>query len=237
MATFVFVHGAWHGGWCWAALERVLQARGHETHALTLTGLGERSHLLHAEIDADLHVQDVVNTLHWRDLKDVVLVGHSYGGLVITGAAGQVPERIQALVYLDAVVPEVSGESLFSKAGPERIARFLAQLERGAIAVDPDLIETWTEDPKHHSWLRDRCTPHPIDSFRRGVTLTGREHGIARKLYILAAHNHGSLFWSEYDKLDGRPGWMRARINAKHDAMLEKPSELADLLHDFACSS
>ncbi|NKC13918.1 MAG: alpha/beta fold hydrolase [Gammaproteobacteria bacterium] len=108
MVTFVLVHGAWYGGWCWAELQHELRGLGHESHAPTLTGLGERSHLLAPDIDTNLHVLDVVNTIRWRELDDIVLVGHSYGGMVVTGVAAQIPEKLRAVVYLDAFVPEVS---------------------------------------------------------------------------------------------------------------------------------
>ena len=109
MATFVLVHGAWHGGWCWAPLERSLRGCGHDVTSPTLTGLGERSHLASPDIVPDTHVLDIVNHIKWKDLEDVILVGHSYGGVIITGVAGRLPERIRALVYLDAIVPEKSG--------------------------------------------------------------------------------------------------------------------------------
>src|SRR5215211_5857359 len=102
MATFVLVHGAWHGGWCWRKLTPLLRAAGHEAHAPTLTGLGERVHLATPEVGTDTHVQDVCKLLEYEDLSGVVLVGHSYGGHVIAGVAAQAPERLAHLVYLDA---------------------------------------------------------------------------------------------------------------------------------------
>ncbi|MGH8724055.1 MAG: alpha/beta fold hydrolase, partial [Burkholderiales bacterium] len=104
MTTFVLIHGAWHGGWCWRFVRPLL--KGHEVFAPSLTGLGERKHLVRADIGLDTHIEDVAALLEMEDLKDVVLVGHSYGGMVITGAAARAPARIQRLVYLDAFVPE-----------------------------------------------------------------------------------------------------------------------------------
>ena len=163
-ATFLLVHGAWHGGWCWAATRRELVARGYETHAPTLTGLGERSHLAHAAITPDSHVEDILATIKWRELEDIVLVGHSYGGLIITGVAAAVPEKIRTLIYLDAFVPEESGTSVFANANPERMARFEAQTKGGGFLVDPDLFDAWTDDPALKEWLIAMCTPHPIGS-------------------------------------------------------------------------
>ena len=104
--TFVIVHGAWGGGWAFREVDRLLRAEGHTVYRPTLTGQGERNHLANEAIDLDLHIQDVVNVILWEDLKDVVLVGHSYGGMVVTGVADRIPERIGCLVYLDALLPE-----------------------------------------------------------------------------------------------------------------------------------
>src|SRR5438874_4002154 len=117
--TFVLVHGAWHGGWCWIKVTRLLTDAAHVVYTPTLTGLGERGHLARPEIDLEAHIQDIVAVLEAEELRNVVLVGHSYAGMVITGVAGRVPNRIASLVYLDAFVPE-SGRSLLSYQAPER---------------------------------------------------------------------------------------------------------------------
>lgn len=104
MATYVLVHGAWHGGWCWQRVTPLLRAAGHEVFTLTLTGLGERSHLANPEIDLNTHIQDVVNVLEYEDLRKVILVGHSYGGMVITGVTDRAAERLAHVVYLVARV-------------------------------------------------------------------------------------------------------------------------------------
>src|SRR5947209_17490274 len=111
MASFVLVHGAWHGSWCWKRVRKALQAAGHEVFTPTLTGLGERSHLLSRDVNLETHIQDVVNLIKWEELTDIVLCGHSYGGCVISGVADRIPARIRALVYVDAFVLE-NGENL-----------------------------------------------------------------------------------------------------------------------------
>ena len=234
MATFLLVHGAWHGGWCWAKLMRELRASGHEAHAPTLTGLGDRSHLLEPGITADTHVADIVNYIRWWELKNVVLVGHSYGGMVITGVAGQVPEALSSLVYLDAFVPEESGVSLFAKSNPERMAQFQRQIDAGAIALDPDNFDAWSDDESVKDWLRRQCTPHPVGCFQEGVSLTGRENEVVRRYFILCARNEPSPFWPEYEKVKDRENWRSDKIATKHNAMVEAPAQLAELLTDFA---
>ena len=237
MAVFVLVHGAWHGGWCWQQTEKALRALGHDVHTPTLTGVGERSHLLTADITPDTHVADVVNTLKWRDLDQVILVGHSYGGMVTTGVASQVPERLKALVYLDAFVPEESGVSLFAKANPERMTGFLKQIQAVAIALEPDeAIDTWTADPAAKTWLLEYCTPHPKGCFDNGVTLSGREQEVAYRHYIVAGKNVSSPFQAEYDRVRNRNNWTSEVIPTLHDAMVEAPEDLARRLHLYAAS-
>ncbi|MEN8660115.1 alpha/beta hydrolase family protein [Marivita sp.] len=234
MATFVLVHGAWHGGWCWKETAHSLRASGHIVYTPTLTGLGERSHLLTPEIDADLHVQDVVGLFQWEELEDVILVGHSYGGVVITGVAGQVPDKIRSLIYLDAFAPEQSGVSIFANANPQRMAAFEAQIAKGRHAVEPDLFDAWSEDPDKRAWLKDMCTPHPIECLRRGVTLTGAEKSIKERHYIICARNDPSAFWSEYERVRHLPEWTTHEIATKHDAMVDAPEALAVLLAGIA---
>src|SRR4051812_34240279 len=117
MSTYVLVHGGGHGGWCYQRVARLLRSDGHEVYAPTLTGLGERSHLVGPQVDLDMHIQDVVALLHFEDLRAVILVGHSYGGMVITGVADRASDRIGRLVYLDAATP-VNNQSLRDVAGP-----------------------------------------------------------------------------------------------------------------------
>src|ERR1700757_751905 len=117
METFVLVHGAWAGSVVWRQLEPRLRGAGHEVYAPTLTGIGERKHLLSRDIDLDTHIEDVIGVIDEEDLSDIVLVGHSYGGMVITGVADRVPEKVASLVYLDAFVPE-SGQSLLNVLPP-----------------------------------------------------------------------------------------------------------------------
>lgn len=235
MATFVLVHGAWHGGWCWAETANILRGFGHDVHCPTLTGLGERSHLLSADVTSDTHVTDISNVLKWWELTDVILVGHSYGGLVITGVASQVPERLRALVYLDAFVPEQSNEAIFAKANPARMAAFQKQIDAGAIGLDADdAIHTWTDDPGKLHWLRGLITPHPRGTFQSGVTLTGREAEVPHRHYILAARNTTSAFNGEYARVSDRDGWTTDTIDSLHDAMVEDPDDLARKLDAYA---
>ena len=138
-STYVFVHGAWGGGWDWLAIDSMLTRRGHHVVRVTLTGLGERHHLASPTVGLYTHIDDVVNKILWDDLHDVVLVGHSYGGMVITGVVDRIPDRIKRVVYLDALLPD-SGESLMSIPDTNR-AKFVASITRGEY-----LVPTWVQD-------------------------------------------------------------------------------------------
>ena len=237
MTCFVLVHGAWHGGWCWAELADHLRREGHDIHAPTLTGLGERRHLASPDITPDTHVLDVANLIEINDLREIVLVGHSYGGLIITGVASRMPERLSALVYLDAVVPQVSGVSAMAQRSPERMAAFRAQLAACGFMVEPDRFDAWSDDPEVQAWLRRKCTPHPIRCLTEGVTLTGREAEVPQRHYILAERNRPSMFWQEYEQVKGRAGWTAETMPTMHDAMIEAPADLAGRLQAIAAST
>ncbi len=233
-SVFLLVHGAWHGGWCWKPTEDRLRVMGHDTHAPTLTGLGERCHLAHPGINADTHVQDILNVIRWRELDSVILVGHSYGGMVITGVASEASEKISKLVYLDAFAPEESGVSIFADANPDRLARFESQTADGGYLVDPDLFDAWTDDPALRAWLVKMCTPHPIECFRAGVTLSGKQQAIEERHYIVCDRNTPSPFQAEFQRICSQGGWITHHIDAKHDAMVDQPEDLAGILHQIA---
>ena len=150
--------------------------------------------------------------------------------MIITGVASWLPERIRALVYLDAIVPEKSGVSAIANRNPERTAAFCAQLANGGFMVEPDLFDAWCDEPDHLAWLRAKCTPHPMRCLVEGVTLTGREAEVTDRHYILAERNKPSIFWEEYERVSGRPGWHCHAMPTKHDVMVEAPDALADLL-------
>jgi len=235
--TFLLVHGAWHGGWCWSGTEQALRSMGHNTHAPTLTGLGERLHLAHADITQGAHVEDILAVINWRELDDIVLVDHSYGGMIVTGVASRVPEKIKTLVYLDAFAPEVSGRSIFADTNSECMAAFEAQIAEGGFMVDPDLFDAWTDDPAKRQWLVSMCTPHPIGSFRHGVTLSGRQNEVRDRHFIVCARNEPSPFQAEHQRVQALEAWTTHEIPTKHDAMVEDPDGLAAMLNEIAKGS
>src|SRR6266487_878936 len=167
MAVFVLVHGGWGGGWEWRRVEERLRAAGHDVFRPTLTGLGERRHLLNREVDLDTHIEDVLALLHFEDLDDVVLCGQSYGGMVVTGVADRTPERIRHLVYIDGFVPH-SGESVFDLF-PDAFAETLREKARqnGDGMRVPFFLSAEQATAARGAWYAERISDHPLNTFEQ----------------------------------------------------------------------
>ena len=230
MATFVLVHGAWHGGWCYKRVARRLRAQGHDVYTPTLTGLGERSHLLHAGVNLSLHVQDILNVLKWEELSDVVLCGHSYGGMVTTGVAAAVPDTIASLVYLDAFVPE-AGQALWDLTRDEMKERALAGVGRhGGHAIPPVPAEAFHVNPADRAWVDTQCVPQPFAAFLEPAKIGARDLTVKKKTYILAAGYQPTSFARFYESLKTDPTWIVKTVPCGHDVMLDEPDTLAEML-------
>ncbi len=224
MATFVLVHGAWHGSWCWKRVRRSLQQQGHEVFTPTLTGIGERCHLLAERVDLQTHTLDVLNLIQWEELDDFVLCGHSYGGMVVSGVADRIPERIRSLVYLDAFVPEHG----------ERLADF------APVAAD-QLIDGWKSPPitatafgvnlADRAWVDRQCTPQSVACFHQPAQLTGGRARIRNISYVYASGWAGyeSPFYRFYGKARSH-GWKTSEMDCGHDVMLDMPDAVTTLL-------
>jgi len=233
MATFVLVHGAWHGGWKWKLVAPLLRRAGHDVYTPTLTGLGERAHLARPGIDLDLHVQDVVALLEMEDLREVVLLGHSYGGMVITGAADRAPGRIRRLVYLDAFVPE-NGKCLLDyvdHAVPERAAAFRKEGEQHGSVAPPPLSLWGIVKPEHIAFAKPRENRHPFHCFTQPIRLRNPE-ALARlpKSFIHCSSPATGSFDQFAAKYRNDPGWRFHELATGHDAMILVPEELAAVL-------
>ena len=174
MATYVLVHGTGCGGWIWSRLAPLLRAEGHEVHAPTLTGLGDRAHLLHCGVSLTTHIDDIANLLVFEDLFDVVLVGHSYGGMVVTGVAARRPERIAHLVYLDAYVPEAGQTELDLWPATMRAEIEEDEAARGGLRQPPSLDFFGITDPEMAAWMTARLTPHPLSTYTEPVPFGDR---------------------------------------------------------------
>jgi pimeloyl-ACP methyl ester carboxylesterase len=237
MATFVLVHGGGHGGWCYRDVAAILRSSGHAVHAPTMTGVGERSHLVGPQVDLDLHIRDITNVLHYEDLCDVLLVGHSYGGMVITGVADRATARIAGLVYLDAANP-VNGQSLVDVAGPIiEATRPLGDVVDGTELVllpAPGAGAFYgVTDPDQLAWMDERLTGHPWKSFEQPLDLTNEEARWAIPQYHVVCT---ATLATRDPELMGRA---RAEgrlwdIDTGHDLMITEPQKVAGALLEIA---
>lgn len=230
MSTYVLVHGAWHGSWCWKRVRGALQARGHEVFTPALTGVADRVHLLSPDVDLETHITDVTNLIRWEDLSDVVLCGHSYGGCVISGVADRMPDRIGALVYLDAFVLE-SGESLLDTLPPEvRDAQLEGAREFGdGWKVPPIPAEALNVNGNDLAWVDRQCTMQPLATFQQPIRLTGEIARINNVTFVLATGWDPSPFMPSYERAKAK-GWKTVTIACGHDVMLDMPEQLTEEL-------
>jgi pimeloyl-ACP methyl ester carboxylesterase len=238
-ATFVLVHGAFHGGWCWQRVRTCLNAKGYSVYTPTLTGQGERQHLATPEIGLETHIEDVAALIDFEGLEQVVLVGHSYGGVVVTGVAARMPSRISHLVYLDAIVPE-PGDSSISLMDPS----FGPVIREAASKNDPpwlipvfDIGRYGVTDSADLTWLESRLTPQPVKPISDPLPATAAEELDAiPRTFIYCAQNRGaaSHFGQFAEAYRHRPGWTYAELPTGHDAMITMPEEVAALLERAA---
>lgn len=231
---WVLVHGAWHGGWCWRKLVPLLEARGDRVWTPTLTGLGERAHLLHADVDLQTHVLDIAALLEMEDLREVVLVGHSYAGMVVSGVADRLPERLAQLVYLDAFLPDAG------KALSDYTPRRPAPAGDAPAAPAPDwrvpprqtAQEFGIRDPAEAAWVQARLRPQSAKTFGQALPLReGFPHGV-RRAYIRCTDD---AWFVEAAQRAARQGAMvRELLGHGHDAMWTAPAALARLLGELS---
>lgn len=224
-AAFVLVHGAWGGSWMWSRLARVLREAGRDVHAPSLTGVGERAHLAAPEIDLSTHVLDVLNALRYEALSDVVLVGHSYGGMVVSGVADQVPERIRALVYLDAFVPR-NGQAVADLLGPEARA---ALLESGDWRIPPRTPQRQgMTDADEIAWLAERRGFQPRKTFTEPLALAGRYRG--PRAYVFCSGYAPTSFAGFAREARADAAWTYHELPTHHYPQVSMPRETAELL-------
>jgi pimeloyl-ACP methyl ester carboxylesterase len=227
--TFMLVHGAWHGGWCWRRVADRLRRDGHAVFTPTLTGLGERSHLLGLGIDLATHVADIVGVMRWERVSEVILCGHSYGGFVISGVAEAAPALIRSIVFLDAFVPE-NGDTIQKLTGTAIQDAIRAALQRGDIGVPPRLAEAFGVNEADRQWVDDLCVPQPIGTFTSPIALSGARERVAHKTYIRAKSYHNPSFDRAFAAAQSDPSWHCHLLPCGHDVMVDMPDRLTELL-------
>jgi len=229
--TFVLVHGAWHGGWCWGAVAARLRAHGHTVLTPTQTGLGERAHLISKSITLDTFVDDIANVIRFEELDDIVLVGHSFGGNAISGVADRMPERVRKLVYLDSSMLE-NGQTPFSRLPQDVVAARIKAAEdsSGGLSIPaPPAAAFGVTDPQQAKWLEARLTPHPLSTFMSPLKLDNKVGNGRPATYIVCADPIYGPLQSSRDWVKNA-GMKMVEIKSGHDAMVMVPDELADML-------
>ena len=229
IGKFVLVHGAWHGGWCWAKVGRLLRDAGHEVYTPTLTGLGERAHLARPEVDLELHIQDLVAMLEAEELRQVTLVGHSYAGFVITGAAARTAGRIGELVYLDAFVPE-AGRSLLDYVGDRAAAmREAVQAHGEGWKLAPFSPERFgVTSQRDTEWLTKHLVPQPLRTFEQPLPAAGGDK--LKRTYVYCSKPATGTFDQFAERLRDDRKWTFHDLKTGHDAMVTAPGDVAKLL-------
>jgi len=242
MANFVLVHGAWHGAWCWRRVTDRLSAQGHHVYAVTLTGVGERAHLLTPDIHLSTHIQDVVATIETEELQDVVLAVHSYAGMLGTGVADLMPERLRHLVYVDAMVPKIgeSWSATHTRAIREgRLAAAQASPTYSFPAPGPELFGLNGDDA---AWVARRQTPHPGHPYSDILNFSPKRVASVPRTYIRCTQPTLATMdaiWprvtdpSFWDSL-WLPGSRAIEMATGHDPMVSAPQELTQILLDCA---
>jgi pimeloyl-ACP methyl ester carboxylesterase len=238
MATFVLVAGACCGGWIWKRVAPLVRAAGHDVFTATLTGLGERVHLAAPEVDLETHVTDLVNVLVYEDLRDVTLVGWSYGGMAITGVAENVPERLAQVVYLDGAVP-ADGENFYDGLGAPREVRDAdaAAAEAagcpGFVLPLADMIRAQAKDPADHDWLLAKHVPQPAASFTQLIRL-GDPPPLLPRAYVYSTQGKDDPLWGftvrAAERARSDPGWRVVELADNHFAPINSPQATAEAL-------
>jgi pimeloyl-ACP methyl ester carboxylesterase len=229
--TFVLIHGAWGGGWNYQRVAEALRMRGHIVYAPSLTGCGERSHLLDGSVNLSTHIQDVLNIFKYESIGRAVLVGHSYGGMVITGAADRISEKISALVYLDAFLPE-NGQSVWDINIPANTARYLASAgEAGGFAIPAPPASFWNLNARDVPLYEKLTGPHPLAALTERLKLTGSHASIRKRIYVHATDlGRPSAFQPFYEKCKADPKWETHALACGHEVMMDMPERTLEIL-------
>lgn len=246
MANFVLVHGAWHGAWCWRHVTEALVRAGHRAHAVTLTGVGERAHLMSSTITLETHITDVVNAIQMEEMTDVVLVVHSYGGMLGTAVADRMPARLKHLVYVDAVVPR-PGESWSSThASATREARLAAAQASPDYSFPPPDPAVFGLQAADHDWVKRRQTPHPGHTYTAPLNFDPQRVATVARTFInctspalatidaIRPRLADPKFW-DGAWLNGAGGVKVVAMATGHDPMVSQPAALTALL--LACAA
>ncbi|MBV8484428.1 MAG: alpha/beta hydrolase [Verrucomicrobia bacterium] len=230
--TFVLVHGAWHGGWCWRRVVAILRSAGHVVFAPTLTGFGERVHLTRPGLTIEDSATDIGNVIAAEELNDVILVGHSFGGNIVSAVADLLSERLKHLVYIDTLLLK-NGESGFSVLDPAIVAQRieLAEKTSGGLTIPPPPPEAFgVFDPANAEWLRRQLTPLPLNCYREPIHLEHPLGNGVKRTYIACTDPVYGPAVRTHDWVKSQNDWRYLELSTGHDAMVTNPEGLAQML-------
>ena len=235
--TFVLVHGAWHGGWCWRDVRSRLEGEGHRVYTPTMTGLAVHSHMLTADVDMNTHIVDVVNLFRWYDLEKVTLVAHSYAGWVCSGALEAVERNVSSLVMVDAFLPE-DGTSAYDTNSPDQKVELDKLRASGVITrPSPPARAFGVKTDKNRAWVDSKTTPQPVAAAYTKATLSGARERVKKKLFVRAEGFAQPAFAANYEATKADPTWNTYGVSAEdagHDIMVDAPDLLSKLILDAA---
>jgi pimeloyl-ACP methyl ester carboxylesterase len=229
--TFLLIHGAWVGGWYWRRVSDLLEKKGHKVFSPTLTGLGERSHLLSKDINLDTHVTDIVNVIKWEDLRDVCMVAHSYGGWIGSGALEQIGDRVSSIVWLDAFKPK-NGQRPLDLTGDTFRQAIRASSEKGQQGFPPPAgnpVPIFVNE-SDSAYVTSKVTLQPIGTYLQPIKLSGARNKAAKKTYIRATKYPSPVFDKALAECKADKSWSTSEIDSGHLVMLDAPEWLADHL-------
>lgn len=228
--TFVLIHGGLHGGWVWRRVSDRLEAKGHKVFAPTLTGLGERSHLLSKDINLDTHISDIVNLVKWEELTDCCVVTASYGGFPVSGALEQIGDRVSSIVWLDAQKPE-NGQSVLDLVGSGFRDRITNAVTKGEISFPPVKPGPIFVNEKDADFVLSKATPHPIGTLVQPIKLSGAREKVARKTFIRVPKYPDPGLAKTFAECKADKSWNTFELSdSGHLAMLDAPDRVTDLL-------
>lgn len=231
MADILLIHGTWTGGWMWRPLRDRLIARGHNVLTPTMTGLGEREHLLTRETGLDTHIDDLAAVIEWEMLEDVVAVAHSYGGMLISALADRLPGKLAAAAFLNAALPK-DGETMLDYQTPERIREVMALVEAegdGYRVPRRLLLKTGLEDPEAEAAFLRRTSDHPLKCLTTPLAVGDGLAGVGRKLHLVSEHTR-ARFAADHEWAEAQADWQTAELGLTHFPMLTDPDATADLI-------
>jgi pimeloyl-ACP methyl ester carboxylesterase len=235
MATFVVAHGAWSAGWAWKKMHPLMAARGHRLFTPSYTGLGERAHLGGPHIDLETHIADIVGVLEMEDLRGVILIGHSYGGMVATGVADRARDRIAQLVYLDSFAPK-HGDSVFSLLPAREAPARAAAAKTGDGWKMPENPMPPDTPEADRAWAEPRRRPQPLKTYEQRLNLKGGELTLPRH-YIYALRHPPDDRFRPFLERGKREGWRTYEIDASHNPHITCPDVLMKLLDEIAAAA